>query len=236
MHIFPLLASLLLLSGCGAVGITMATIGKGVQVGNQSRTAGTAIDDLTIETTINHRYFRQDLNDLFQNVDADVIEGRVFLTGNVKQHATMLKAVNLAWEVQNVREVINEIQVENTSDVADAARDIWMELQIEGELLITKGIISPNYNVESVNGIITLMGIAQSDAELHKVTDIASRTAGVQQVLSHVIMKDDPRRIISKAPNPLNTVNTVSNPNSYYEPNFPDSPDSSDYYNEINIK
>ena len=260
MRFYLVIASLLLLSGCGVIGTTVAAIGKGVQVGNQSRTAGTAVDDITMETTINHRFFRADLNDLFKNVDVDVIEGRVFLTGNVNLHATMLRAVDIAWEVRNVREVINEIQVENTSNVVDAAQDIWIELQIEGELLVTKGIISPNYNVECVNGIVTLMGIAQNDVELRKVADITSRTAGVKQVVSHVIMQDDPRRVIPKAPKPMNSMNgnvesnppySPSNEEQYLRHDIPDDPansfdirtdnlsedsDSSDYYNDLNYK
>ena len=196
------LFSILLLTSCGPISSTLGAIGKGVQLDRQDRTAGMALDDLTVETTINHRFFRTDVNDLFKNVDVDVIEGRVFLTGNVNHYESMVKAVDLAWEVHGVREVINEIQVENTSDITDAAQDVWIELQIEGELLITKGIISPNYNVECVNGIVTLMGVAQSDAELQLVTNIASRTAGVKKVVSHVIMKDDPRRVIPKADKP----------------------------------
>jgi len=113
-----------------------------------------------------------------------------------------MKAVDMAWKVNGVKEVINEIQVENTSDVIDAAKDVWIETQIEGELLLTKGIHSSNYNVECVNGIVTLMGIAQDDTELSKVTDIASHTSGVKQVISHVIMKDDPRRITPKNAQP----------------------------------
>ena len=115
----------------------------------------------------------------------------------------MVRAVDHAWEVKGVREVINEIQVENKSDITDAAQDIWIELQAEGELLITEGVQSTNYNVECVNSVVTLMGIAQSEQELSLVTNLVSRTAGVTKVVSHVIMKDDPRRIIPKSEKPV---------------------------------
>jgi osmotically-inducible protein OsmY len=197
-----ILFCVVILSGCGAVGTTLTAITKGGQLHEQDRTLGDGVSDLVIETTINHRYFRTDINDLFQNVDVDVIEGRAFLTGNVKQHQTMIKAVDLAWEVKGVKEVINELQVENKSDITNAAEDVWIELQIESSLLVAKGVKSSNYNAESVNGIVALMGIAQDDAELNKVTDIISRTRGVRKVVSHVIMANDPRRIIPKSPKP----------------------------------
>ncbi len=205
MRLLPFIAissSLLILASCSPVSTTISTISRGARVTSQDRTIGMAVDDLTIETTINHRFFRTDVNDLFKNVDADVIEGRVFLTGNVNNHVSMVRAVDLSWEVQGVREVISEIQVENTSNITDAAQDIWIELQIEGELLITKGIRSTNYNVEAVNGIVTLMGIAQNEQELNLVANLISRTAGVKKVVSHVIMANDPRRIIPKAEKP----------------------------------
>lgn len=203
MRIVTVLTACLLMSGCTTLGTTISTISKAAHLNGQDRTLGGAVDDAVIETTINHRYFRTDVNDLFKNVDADVIEGRAFLTGNVDRHESMVRAVDLAWEVQGVREVINEIQVENTSDVIDAAQDLWIETQIQGELLITQGIKNSNYNVEAVNGIVTLMGIAQNHAELDKVAQIAARTANVTQVVSHVIMTDDPRRIVPKAEKPV---------------------------------
>ncbi|MDG1287236.1 MAG: BON domain-containing protein [Rickettsiales bacterium] len=206
MRLLPLIAissSLLILASCSPISTTISTLSRGARVASQDRSIGMAVDDLTIETTINHRFFRTDVNDLFKNVDTDVIEGRVFLTGNVNNHISMVRAVDHAWEVKGVREVINEIQVENKSDITDAAQDIWIELQAEGELLITEGVQSTNYNVECVNSVVTLMGIAQSEQELSLVTNLVSRTAGVTKVVSHVIMKDDPRRIIPKSEKPV---------------------------------
>ena len=191
-----------ILASCTPVGTAISAISTGARVYSQDRSPGDAVDDIIIESTINHHFFRTDVNDLFKNVDVDVIEGRAFLTGNVNQNISMVRAVDLTWQVMGVREVINEIQVENTSNVLDAAKDIWIDLQIEGELIITKGIKSSNFNVETVNGIVTLMGIAQNDEELQKVTSIASHTAGVTKVVSHVIMTDDPRRIVPKADKP----------------------------------
>ncbi len=207
MRAIKLLITAIVLIGftasCTPVSTVVSSISRGMRVHSQDRTAGGAVDDIIIETTVNHRFFRADVNDLFKNVDVDVIEGRAFLTGNVNRHETMVRAVNLAWEVTSVREVINELQVENTSDIVDAARDIWVELQIEGELLITQGIRSSNYNIETVNGIVILMGVAQNDAELEKVTQIIARTANVKQVVSHAIMVDDPRRITPRADKPV---------------------------------
>lgn len=198
-QIILLCSASLLLSGCVTLAMTGAT--AGARVYSQDRTLGNAIDDLAIETRINNLFVQTDIDDLFQNVDADVLEGRVLLTGGVKDYDTALKAVELSWQVKGVREVINEIRMrDKNADISNDAEDLWITTQIEGELLITTGIRSANYNIETEAGVVTLMGIAQDRAELEKVTDIVRRTKGVKKVVSHVMMKDDPRRITPKLP------------------------------------
>ena len=48
-----------------------------------------------------------------------------------------------------------------------------------------------NYSVETVNGIVYLIGIAQDEGELTRVTDYARNIGGVVKVVSHVRMKED---------------------------------------------
>ena len=45
-----------------------------------------------------------------------------------------------------------------------------------------------------VLGIIYIIGIAQTTAELDKVIGHARRINNVKKVVSHVMLKDDPRR------------------------------------------
>lgn len=180
-----ILASAMVLQSCVPVAVAGAGA-KAAELGGQDRPIGQGIDDLAVETKINKRFFDKDVNDLFHNVDVDVINGRVFLTGNVKQPETAIQAVGETWKVKGVTEVVNEIQVENTSGITDAARDIWIENQIAARMLFTKGIKSANFTIEAVNGVVYILGSARDEAELRRVTDIASRTKYVTQVISHV--------------------------------------------------
>ncbi|MFN3401475.1 MAG: BON domain-containing protein [Ferrovibrio sp.] len=45
-----------------------------------------------------------------------------------------------------------------------------------------------------MNGTVYLIGLAQNDAEIVKVTDHARTIKGVRKVVSHVWLKTDPRR------------------------------------------
>lgn len=181
------------LSGCIPSLVLTGATTTGV-VAAQERSAGNAVDDAGIKLTIYNLYLKQGFGDLFKNVTVRVTEGRVMLTGNVDKPETSVDAVKLAWQATGVREVINEIQVNDRTGIVDYARDGWIATQIRTKLLLEKNVRSINYSVEVVNGVVYLMGIAQDEEELRKVTYIASITSHVKQVVSHVLLKDDQRR------------------------------------------
>lgn len=183
---------LLPLSACATVVIGAAT--EGAAVVAQERTVGDAVDDATIFLTLKKRYAQQENKDIFKNVEVKTVEGRVLLTGNVDLPESQIEAVNIAWQVNGVREVINEIQVNDTSGFLNYAQDVWISTQVRSKLLFTKGIRSVNYSVITVNQTVYLMGIAQDRTELDKATHVASTTQYVQRVVSYVRLKNDPRR------------------------------------------
>jgi osmotically-inducible protein OsmY len=191
--IVTLLAILATLTQCVPAAIVSAG-GAGAELGMQDRTVGRSFDDLALKASVSKKFFDKDINDLFKNVEVDVIEARVFLTGSVKSTETEINAVKLAWQVPRVKEVINEIQVDDQSGLLDYARDAWIQRQIGTQMLFTKGIRSTNYTVECVNGVVYLMGLAYDENELRKVNDIASRTKYVKEVINHAVLKNDPRR------------------------------------------
>jgi len=179
------------LSGCGSLLVGAATTGGAVAV--QERSIGDAVDDLTIRAELNQLFFEDNV-DLLQSVSFNVIEGRVLLKGAVKKQEDRIHALELAWKASGVREVINEIQVTDQGGIVNYARDTWISTELRAEILFDKDVLSINYNLETVNGVIYLVGIAQDQAELDKVVDHARRIENVKQVVSHVVMRDDPRR------------------------------------------
>ena len=186
------LLTLPILSGCATAAITGVTA-AGV-THSQERSVGGAWDDVGIDTMINHKFLQSDVNDLFVNVGVTVWEGRVMLTGNVESHENAVRAVEMAWQVEGVKEVINELIINPDSTTWNRTKDEWVEKQIEARMLITKDLKSINYTSEVVAGVVYLIGTAQDQAELNRALAVARTTKGVQKVISHVIMKDDPRR------------------------------------------
>jgi osmotically-inducible protein OsmY len=105
-----------------------------------------------------------------------------------------LDAIRLAWQANGVREVINEIKVSDKGGISAYARDSWVTAELKARLLFDKKVQSINYSVETVDGTVYLMGIAQNRDELDRVQSYARTLAYVKQVVSYVRMKGDPRR------------------------------------------
>ncbi|MEK9660567.1 MAG: BON domain-containing protein, partial [Alphaproteobacteria bacterium] len=58
----------------------------------------------------------------------------------------------------------------------------------------TRGVQAINYSIRVVDGTVFLLGIAQDQAELDRVINTARALPGIRHIVSHVILKDDPRR------------------------------------------
>ena len=186
------LACLAALSGC--VGMAVAAGGETAAVVAQERSVGHAVDDAGILLGIKKRFLNQESKDMFANVEVKSVEGRVLLTGNVDKPESKIEAVRIVWTVPGVREVMDEIQVNDQSSFWNYTRDVWVSTQVRARMLAAKDIRSINYSVITVNQVVYLMGIAQDAGELDRATRIASTTSYVQRVVSYVTLKDDPRR------------------------------------------
>ncbi len=181
------------LSGCLPV-VVGGTAASTIAMANKETTIGTEVDDTKLYWKIKGLYLQKNAQDLLAGVNIKVIEGRVTLTGKVKTVETSIDAVKLAWQPEGVREVINEIQVIEEPTLKEIWQSKWIKTQILTKITATKDIKSLNYSVEVVNGTVYLMGIAQDIDELNTVTNIASIVKGVNQVVSHVRVKNDPSR------------------------------------------
>jgi osmotically-inducible protein OsmY len=56
-----------------------------------------------------------------------------------------------------------------------------------------------NYNIETIDGVVHLSGLAKSKEELDRVIRHAQGISGVKRVVSHVLTIDDPRRVTAVA-------------------------------------
>ena len=179
--------SFFFISGCQSA--YMATMSKAVLIDKEERSFNNFVEDTIILAQLKNAYFSNN-EKIFFNVSVEVTEGRVLLTGSVEQIDERIEATKLAWGIEGVNEVINEIQISNDEGILDYADDLIMKTKINAKLLLDKDILNLNYSVEVVNGIVYLIGIAQSQEELNSVINISENTYGVQNVINYVRLKD----------------------------------------------
>ena len=171
-------------AGCAPV-VVGGAAATGAVVGADRRGIEEVATDAGIQATINNLWFQHSI-ELHRRIDMSVSEGRVLLTGRATDPQMRLDAVRLAWQARGVKEILNEIQVDNESGLVDSARDSWITTQLRTKLTFERGVRSANYGIETVNGVVYLMGISDGQAELDKVTAIARSLPNVQRVVSYV--------------------------------------------------
>jgi osmotically-inducible protein OsmY len=172
------------LSGC-AVAVGGAAVVGGAAA--EERGLRGNANDIAIEVKLKDKYAEERLK-LLTAIGVEVYEGRVLLTGATTEQALSDKAVALAWQVDGVVTVINEIQTIETG-AADFAHDAWITTQLRSRITFDKDILSINYAIETVNRVVYLIGIAQSQTEVNKVIAHASNIDYVTKVVNHVRIK-----------------------------------------------
>jgi osmotically-inducible protein OsmY len=179
------------LSGCSPVGMA---IGAGATVTNmamEERGFVTSAEDKLIWTEISNHLINRDQK-LFENVDVQVHEGRVLLSGFVQKPEERIEATRLAWEPDGVREVVDEIKLGRSLDGGDFAEDVYLIQQIRLKLMFDRNIRAINYSVDCIRSTVYLMGIARTPAELQRVIDHVRDVPYVRAVVNHVRVRTDP--------------------------------------------
>lgn len=154
----------------------------------QERSVGTNVDDTTIRLNIEALLLKEE-EPMAGKVGVEVVEGRVLLTGAVRSPDDRIRATTVAWRSPGVKEVINEMQVTDKSGLGNLAKDSWITTKLRAKILADTSIYDINYSIETVNGVIYLIGIAQNQQELDKVNNYARNISGVVRVVSYVRVK-----------------------------------------------
>ena len=173
-------------SGCSALVAGVAVV-TGAVVAIQERSVGDVIDDASVLIKLNRALFKVGM---FSSVTAKVSEGRILLIGVVDSPEKRIDAERLAWQQEEVKEVVNEIVIEKSATtIKEFAADSTISAQIKARMVVRAGVKSVNYSVNTIGGVVYIMGIARDNKELNSVITIAKRVRGVKQVVSYVRLK-----------------------------------------------
>ena len=202
--------------GCFLIaGIFMATIFSGcttivtsaAQKAWESRSTEDQVTDSKIHTGILDKLKDKDKG-LLLDVNVDVWEQRVMLTGTLDDAGVRSEVESLAKQDSRIKIIHNHIQVvtkaeketrrkqkeeggNEKSGAGQAVNDFWIETKIKAQLLTQSNVTSVNYFYRSVLNHIYVIGEAANAPEKSMVLSIIRATEGVKSVQEHIEVSAD---------------------------------------------
>ena len=181
----------LILSGCVGSG-SKGVFGTGVSIAFDPRSLGTQIDDSIMQKNLITRLTLKEKS-YFLKIKTKVLDGRIFLTGNVDDSEEKLQITKLAWETDGVRSVRNDIKIKEKFNFKRSAKDILITSQLKTAMIFNKKIKASNYNVDTYKKKIYIYGIALTSDEKKEVIDEAKQILDVEGVVASILLVEDLR-------------------------------------------
>lgn len=151
----------------------------------QEKTTGQALDEATAGTAIKTKLFTVGGFERFGEVDVEVADRLVLLSGRVPSEADKADAERIAWSVGKIEQVANELVV-TQRDLARDAQDRLITERVRAHLIANRDVKGVNYNVQVFDGAVYLLGFAGSEQELRTAAEATAKIGGVKRVVSYV--------------------------------------------------
>lgn len=146
------------------------------------RTWGAAIDDEQIETLaiVNLNKASPALDDAHVSVTS--YNAVVLLTGQVSSNELRALAAKTVGNINRVRQVYNELQVQGETSMLSRTNDSWLTSKVKTKLYANGDTEGGRIKVVSENGTVFMMGLV-TRAEADQAVDVVRNTGGVQKVV-----------------------------------------------------
>ena len=184
--IASILFILLTLSGCIGVS-SQGVLGTGVNVYLDPRTLGTQIDDSIMQKSFLIRVSQIDKKYVL-SVSSKVVDGHIYLTGTVGSVDEKILLTKIAWKTEGARSVKNNIKVKDKFSLKNSAKDLLITSQLKVALLSNKQVSMANYQINTVNQIIFIFGIAKSESEKREVINEAKIIQDVKNIDASIFL------------------------------------------------
>ena len=191
MRLFLLLIIILNLQSCtapmiggiGAIAFSSSAQEKGL---------GTSISDKVIYVKLRNAIHNWNPS-VSENVSLSVDNGSILVTGKLKNIDTKVQLTKIIWEINGVKEVNNKVQISETNNLKNIAKDLASLGEIKARLMASKKLNSLNYSIDVVNNIAYISGVASSEEEISIVTQIAQEARFIKEVQNFVKLNKDRR-------------------------------------------
>ena len=172
-----------ILGGVGAIAFSSSAQEKGL---------GTSINDKVIYVKLRNAIYDWDPS-VSQKISISVNSGSILITGTLNNIEKRIELTKVIWEVNGVKEVNNEVQISETNNLKNIAKDLASLGEIKARLMASKQLNSLNFSIDVVNNIAYISGIASSEEEISLVTQIAQEARFIKEVQNFVKINKDKR-------------------------------------------
>ena len=171
------------IGGMGAIAFSSSAQEKGL---------GTSINDKVIYVKLRNAIYDWKPS-ASQKISISVDNGSILVTGKLKNINAKINLTKVIWDVSGVKEVNNQVQISETNNIKNVAKDLASLGEIKARLMASKELNSLNFSVDVVNNIAYISGIATSEAEVAIVTQIAQKARFIKEVKNFVKVNKDKR-------------------------------------------
>lgn len=196
LAVVALLGAAVVTTGCFPLAATGLVVGSIALT--DRRTLGAQTEDTMIEFKAERRISEQ--MRFPGGISVTSYNRRLLLTGQVSSEADKRRAEQLVREVDNVRQVHNELQVAGQPGLTSSAADATITAAVKAVLVEAKEVPAASIKVVTESGVVYLLGLV-TQRESQAAIRVASRARGVQKVIAvfEVITEEELKRVSSRA-------------------------------------
>lgn len=168
-----------LLAGCFP--LVVAGVGTGVAMAADRRTTAAVLADQQIDLRLSNRIAERFGDRVHVNINS--YNRAVLLTGEVADEASRMEVERLVASGEDVRLVYNELTLGLPSTLGGRTNDVGLSAKTQARM-IDSGRVSPlHVKVTVERSVVYLMGLV-SLREAKDAAEVASRTMGVERVVT----------------------------------------------------
>lgn len=153
-----------------------------------SRNLDESLTDIGADAELKSVLFADRTHD-YGDIDLTIFEGRLMLTGTMKSEEGRRKLIENAFEASGVDQVIDEVIVGGGTSLGQGFDDSRIDATLRARLIADGDVKSGNFKASVSNGVVYLIGVTRTQAQLDAALEIARSIAGVERVVSHVLVQ-----------------------------------------------
>ena len=168
------------LSGCAITAAGGAAAGASASL--DRRTAGTVIEDQTIEIKAYRAIHADTELDEQSHINITSYNTKVLITGEAPLAEMQQKLTDIVTGISKVTHVYNEVTVAAPSSMVSRSSDTYITTKVKTQLFANEKLNGLVIKIVTEKGVVYMMGlVSKEEAEIS--TTIARETGGVQKVV-----------------------------------------------------